>query len=87
MVIAMEKVPQGEAASALTMTRASTPSRMIMMANAAISAAAPPNGPISSRAICPSDLPSRRVEKNSTTMSWTAPAKTTPTMIQIVPGR
>ncbi len=58
-----------------------------MMAKAASSAAAPPNGPISSRAICPSDLPSRRVEKNRTTMSWTAPAKITPTMIQMVPGR
>ncbi|GGX26906.1 hypothetical protein GCM10010321_47050 [Streptomyces chartreusis] len=57
------------------------------MTNVATSAAAPPNGPISSRAICPSERPSRRVEKNSTTMSWTAPAKMTPAMIQIVPGR
>ncbi|MDH6487412.1 hypothetical protein M2157_003411 [Streptomyces sp. SAI-127] len=83
----MEKVPQGEAARALTMTRASTPSRMIMMAKAAIRAAAPPKGPISSRAICPSERPSLRVEKNSTTMSCTAPAKMTPAMIQTVPGR
>jgi hypothetical protein len=30
---------------------------------------------------------SRRIEKNSTTMSWTAPAKMTPTMIQMVLGR
>ena len=53
MVIAMEKVPHGDLASALTTTSASTASRMIMMANTAISAAAPPTGPISSRAICP----------------------------------
>ena len=35
----------------------------------------------------PEHLPSRRVEKNRTTMSWTAPAKITPTMIQMVPGK
>jgi len=58
-----------------------------MIENTASSAATPPTGPISSRAICPSDLPSRRIEKNSVTMSCTAPAKMTPTMIQIVPGR
>jgi hypothetical protein len=34
-----------------------------------------------------SDLPSRRVEKNSTVMSSTAPAKTTPARIHNVPGR
>ncbi len=87
MVMPMEKTPQGECARALTMTRASTASRMIMMANTAIRAAAPPTGPISSRAIWPSERPSRRVEKNSVTMSWTAPAKMTPATIQIVPGR
>jgi hypothetical protein len=32
-------------------------------------------------------LPSRRIEKNRITMSWTAPAKMTPATIQIVPGR
>ena len=58
-----------------------------MIENTAMSAAAPPTGPISSRAICPRLLPSRRIEKNSVTMSCTAPASTTPTMIQIVPGR
>ena len=58
-----------------------------MIEKTAISAATPPTGPISSRAICPRLLPSRRIDTNSMTMSWTAPAKMTPTMIQIVPGR
>src|SRR4029453_410602 len=44
MVMASEKVPQGESARALTTTRASTASRMIMIANTATRAAAPPNG-------------------------------------------
>jgi hypothetical protein len=87
MVIASEKVPQGDSARALTTTSASTASRMIMIANTASRAAAPPSGPISSRAICPRLLPSRRMEKNRTTMSWTAPAKMTPKTIHIVPGR
>ena len=87
IVHAIENVPHGEFASALTTTSASTASRITMIASTATSAAAPPTGPISSRAIWPSDLPSRRIEKNSVTMSWTAPAKMTPTMIQIVPGR
>jgi hypothetical protein len=60
---------------------------MIMMTNTEISAAAPPNGPISSRAIWPRLFPSRRIEKNITTMSCTAPAKMTPKMIHMVPGR
>lgn len=87
MVMATEKVPHGECARALTTTRASTPSRMIMMAKTASSAAAPPARPISSRAICPSDVPSRRMDRNSTTMSCTAPAKITPATIHSVPGR
>ena len=58
-----------------------------MIEKTAISAATPPTGPISSRAIWPRLLPSRRMEKNRITMSCTAPAKMTPTMIQIVPGR
>jgi hypothetical protein len=66
---------------------ASTASRMTMMASTAISAAIPPTGPISSRAIWPRLLPLRRIEKNSTTMSCTAPAKMTPRMIHSVPGR
>jgi hypothetical protein len=58
-----------------------------MIASTATSAAAPPTGPISSRAICPNDLPSRRKEKNRIVISCTAPARTTPTIIQIVPGK
>ena len=50
-------------------------------------AMAPAAGPISERMMSPSDLPSRRVEKNSTTMSWIAPANTTPARIHKVPGR
>ncbi len=87
IVIAIENVAHGEAAIALTTTSASTASRMIMIAKTPIRAAAPPTGPISSRAIWPMLLPSRRIEKNSTIMSCTAPAKMTPTMIHMVPGR
>ena len=87
IVSAIENTPHGDSASALTTTRASTARMMIMIAKTAIRAAMPPTTPISSRTICPRLLPSRRIEKNITTMSWTAPAKMTPTMIQMVPGR
>lgn len=87
MVMAMEKTPHGDCARALTTTSASTASRMIMMAKTPMSAAAPPTGPISSRAIWPRLLPLRRMEKNRITMSCTAPAKITPATIQMVPGR
>ena len=87
IVIASENVAHGDCASALTTTSASTASRMIMIEKTAIRAAMPPTGPISSRAIWPRLLPSRRIEKNRITMSCTAPAKMTPTTIQIVPGR
>ena len=87
MVSPIEKTPHGDSASAFTTTSASTARMMIMIAKTAIRAATPPTGPISSRTIWPSDLPLRRIEKNSTTMSCTAPARMTPTTIQIVPGR
>src|SRR5919112_1074586 len=87
IVIAMENEPHGDSARARTTTRASTASRMTIIDRTARSAAAPPTGPISSRAICPSDLPARLKEKKSVVMSCTAPASMTPTMIQIVPGR
>ena len=87
MVRPIEKTPQGDSARALTTTSASTARMMIMIAKTAIRAAMPPTTPISSRTIWPRLLPSRRIEKKSTTMSCTAPAKMTPTMIQIVPGR
>ena len=50
-------------------------------------AAKPPTVPSSSRAIWPSDRPSRRVDANSTIMSWTQPPSTEPIRIQSVPGR
>ena len=87
MVIASEKAPHGDAASALTTTRARTASSITMIESTAMRAAAPPTGPISSLAIWPRLLPSLRMEKKSVVISWTAPASMTPTMIQIVPGK
>ena len=87
MVRPIEKTPHGDSASAFTTTSASTARMMIMIAKTAIRAAVPPTTPISSRTIWPRLLPSRRIDRNSTTMSWTAPARMTPTMIQMVPGR
>jgi hypothetical protein len=86
-VMASENEPHGDSASASTTTSASTASRMTMIDKTAMSAAAPPTGPISSLAIWPRDLPSLRMEKKSMVMSCTAPASMTPTMIQMVPGR
>jgi hypothetical protein len=87
MVAAMVKVPHGLPLRALTTTRATTASRMIMMSSTVMSAANPPTLPISSRAICPRDLPSRRIEANRITKSCTAPPSTAPMMIHRVPGR
>ena len=50
-------------------------------------AMAPATGPISERIMSPSERPSRRVDRNSTVMSCTAPANTTPARIHSVPGR
>ena len=58
-----------------------------MISSTVSSAVTPPTLPISSRAICPSDLPSRRIEQNRMTKSCTAPPSTAPMMIQSVPGR
>jgi hypothetical protein len=87
MVQAMVKTPHGLPRSAFTTTSASTASRMIMMARIAAIVSIPVNGPISSRAIWPRDLPFRRTEPKRMMKSWTAPASTTPNTIQIVPGR
>ena len=87
MVLATAKVPHGLPFSAFTTTRASTASRITQMRMMPIPTTPPAAGPISVRIISPSDLASRRVEKNSTTMSWTAPANTTPARIHKVPGR
>jgi len=81
------KLPQGEPASALTTTSASTASRMTMMASTPTLATTPANGPISVRIMSPSERPSRRTEKNRIRKSCTAPATTTPTRIQSVAGR
>ena len=64
MVAAMVKVPQGLPLSALTTTSATTASRMTMISRTVTRAMKPPTLPISSRAIWPSDLPSRRIEAN-----------------------
>ena len=87
MVQRMVKTPQGLSRSALTTTSASTASRITMMARTAIIASMPVTGPVSSLAIWPSDLPSRRMEAKRMMKSWTAPPSTTPKTIQIVPGR
>ena len=47
----------------------------------------PATGPISSRTRSPSERPSRRLEMNNTMKSCTAPARTTPAINQIIPGR
>ncbi|MNY49509.1 hypothetical protein D3C86_1849410 [compost metagenome] len=87
MVMAMVKVPQGLVARALTTTRAKTASRITMIMSTATMAVKPATGPISSLAIWPRVLPSRRMEPKRMMKSCTAPATTTPTRIQSVPGR
>ncbi len=84
---AMVTVPHGLSRSAFTTTSASTEMRMIMMPRIETSATLPATGPISSLAICPSDLPSRRIDAHRITKSCTAPPSTTPTRIQSAPGR
>jgi len=84
---AMVQVPQGLARRALTTTSATAASRIIMMASTANSATIPLSLLTSSRAICPRDLPSRRMEAASTVKSCTQPPSTAPTMSQRVPGR
>ena len=87
MVIARVNVAHGEVFSALTITSATTASKMIMIASTASSAIIPPRWETSSRAICPSDLPSRRIEQNRITKSCTHPPSTAPAISQIVPGK
>jgi hypothetical protein len=86
MVSPTVTVPHGDSASALTTTSAITEMSTTMMPSTATSAVVPATGPISSRAISPSDLPSRRMLAMRITMSCTAPARATPTMIQSAPG-
>jgi hypothetical protein len=58
-----------------------------MMASTATIASRPVSGPVSSLAIWPSDLPSRRIDPNRMMKSCTAPPSTTPNTSQMVPGR
>ena len=87
IVAATVDVAQGLWRIAFTTTRPSTAMRMIMIAITPINATAPPMGPSSSRAIWPSERPSRRIEQNSATKSCTQPPRTAPIRIHSVPGR
>ena len=87
IVTATVNVPHGLSPRAFTTIRPSAARMMIMMASAPMSAMVPATGPISILIISPSDRPSRRMEQKRTTKSCTAPATTTPTRSQIVPGR
>lgn len=80
-------MPQGLSASALTTTIASTARMMIMIRKAPNKAMVPGTWPISSRTRSPSERPLRRLDRNSTTKSCTAPASTTPTTSHSRPGR
>ena len=64
IVIASVNVAHGEDFSAFTITSATTPSKITMIASTASCAMNPPRRLTSSRAISPSDLPSRRIEQN-----------------------
>src|SRR5207237_497209 len=79
--------PQGDALSAFTTISASTASRMIMMNRTASIPVIPADRLISSFAIWPRDLPSRRSEQNRIVKSCTAPPSTTPITSHSVPGR
>ena len=87
IVIAMVNVPHGLDFRAFTTTSATTPSKITRIAITATKATHPPSLPISSFAICPSDLPSRRTENSRITKSCTQPPKTAPARIHNVPGR
>jgi hypothetical protein len=86
-VQAIVNSPHGDARSAFTTISASTASKMIMMNRTASIPVTPAVLLISSFAIWPRDLPSRRSEQNRIVKSCTAPANTTPITSQIVPGR
>ena len=75
IVAKIVNVPHGLPLSALTTTSATTARRTIMIRSTVSSAVKPPTGPISSRAISPSDLPSRRIDAKRMTKSCTQPAE------------
>ena len=69
IVSASVTTPHGLDFNALTTMRARTEMRMIIIPSTATSAVYPPIAPISSFAICPSDLPSRRIDEERITQS------------------
>ena len=85
--MAMVNSPHGLDRKALTTTSATTAIKIIMMKSTPKSAVQPPTLLISSLAICPRDLPSRRIEQKSVTKSCTHPPSTPPITIHSVPGR
>ena len=87
MVAATVEVAHGLCFMAFTTTKPNTAINIIIIKNVPMSAAAPPMGPISSRAICPKLRALRRVEKNNVTISCTAPPNTAPIKIHKVPGK
>ena len=87
MVASTVEVAQGLCFITFTITSPSTALRITMIRSVPISAAKPPTGPNSSRAICPRLRPSRRVDSSRIVMSCTQPPKTAPTRIHSVPGR
>ena len=87
MVAPTVKTPHGLSASALTTMTASTANKITMIIRMATRASPPAKPFSSSRTICPSDLPSRRIEETRMTRSCTAPPSTTPMRIHKAPGR
>ena len=87
IVIATVNVPHGLIASAFTTTSPNTASKITMIARMPTIAVSPAALPISLRIMSPSDRPSRRVDRNNTMKSCTAPAKITPNRIHSIPGR
>ena len=87
IVAAILNTPQGLCASAFTTTSANTARIMIITPNAPSMTTIPAKEPNSCFAISPNERPSRRVEINNTRKSCTAPARTTPTNNQMVPGK
>ena len=61
--------PQGLPFNAFTTTSASTARTMMQISSTPMPAMAPGTGPSSERIMSPSERPSRRVDRNSTTMS------------------
>ncbi len=87
IVMARVNVAHGDDFSAFTTTSATTPSKITMMARTASCAMNPPRLLTSSRAICPIDLPSRRIEQNKMMKSCTHPAHAAPAISHSVPGK